>query len=242
MPHVRSVAVGIWVETGSRVEPDDRGGISHLIEHLVFKGTATRSAEEIAGAIDSVGGPDGRLHRQGAHLLLRERPRRSPDARRRSPDRHPDASAVRRRPTSRRKRRSSSRRSRWWRTPRTTSSTTSSPSASGRGTRSAGRSSAAGTWCGSSSARTILEPLRGGVRAGAHRGGGRRPPRARARGGPVRRALRRLPAAGGAREMRAAHAARGRAHGPEAARAGAPGGGISRASPRRRPSATRSIS
>ena len=56
MPHVRSVAVGIWVETGSRVEPEARGGISHLIEHLVFKGTASRSAEEIARAIDSVGG------------------------------------------------------------------------------------------------------------------------------------------------------------------------------------------
>jgi predicted Zn-dependent peptidase len=56
MPHVRSVAVGIWVETGSRVEPEERGGISHLIEHLVFKGTTTRSAEQIAGAIDSVGG------------------------------------------------------------------------------------------------------------------------------------------------------------------------------------------
>jgi len=56
MDHVRSVAVGIWVETGSRVEPDDRAGISHLIEHLVFKGTATRSAAEIARAIDSVGG------------------------------------------------------------------------------------------------------------------------------------------------------------------------------------------
>ncbi len=56
MPHVRSVAVGVWVETGSRVEPEERGGISHLIEHLVFKGTQTRSAEEIARAIDSVGG------------------------------------------------------------------------------------------------------------------------------------------------------------------------------------------
>ena len=55
MPHVRSVAVGIWVETGSRVEPEALGGISHLIEHLVFKGTASRSAEEIARAIDSVG-------------------------------------------------------------------------------------------------------------------------------------------------------------------------------------------
>ena len=56
MPHVRSVAVGIWVETGSRMEPEPVGGISHLIEHLVFKGTATRSAEDIARAIDSVGG------------------------------------------------------------------------------------------------------------------------------------------------------------------------------------------
>jgi len=56
MDHVRSVAVGIWVETGSRVEPPDRGGISHLIEHLVFKGTATRTAEQIARSIDSVGG------------------------------------------------------------------------------------------------------------------------------------------------------------------------------------------
>ena len=56
IPHVRSVAVGIWVETGSRVERESRGGISHLIEHLVFKGTATRSAEAIAAAIDSVGG------------------------------------------------------------------------------------------------------------------------------------------------------------------------------------------
>jgi predicted Zn-dependent peptidase len=56
MPHVRSVAVGIWLGTGSRREPDNRGGISHLIEHLVFKGTANRSAETIARTMDSVGG------------------------------------------------------------------------------------------------------------------------------------------------------------------------------------------
>jgi predicted Zn-dependent peptidase len=56
MPHVRSVAVGIWLGTGSRREPDDRGGMSHLIEHLVFKGTANRSAETIARTMDSVGG------------------------------------------------------------------------------------------------------------------------------------------------------------------------------------------
>ena len=56
MENVRSVAVGVWVETGSRHEPEGRGGMSHLIEHLVFKGTATRSAEDIARTMDSVGG------------------------------------------------------------------------------------------------------------------------------------------------------------------------------------------
>jgi len=56
MSHVRSVAVGVWVETGSRYEAAERGGVSHLIEHLVFKGTATRSAEDIARTMDSVGG------------------------------------------------------------------------------------------------------------------------------------------------------------------------------------------
>jgi predicted Zn-dependent peptidase len=56
MTHVRSVAVGVWVETGSRHEAEDRGGVSHLIEHLVFKGTAHRSAEQIARTMDSVGG------------------------------------------------------------------------------------------------------------------------------------------------------------------------------------------
>jgi predicted Zn-dependent peptidase len=56
MPAVRSVAVGIWVDTGSRNEAPGRSGISHLIEHLVFKGTATRSAKEIARVMDSVGG------------------------------------------------------------------------------------------------------------------------------------------------------------------------------------------
>ena len=56
MEHVRSVAVGVWVETGSRHEAENRGGMSHLIEHLVFKGTASRTAEVIARTMDSVGG------------------------------------------------------------------------------------------------------------------------------------------------------------------------------------------
>jgi predicted Zn-dependent peptidase len=56
IPHVKSVAVGWWVRVGSREEPAPRAGISHFIEHLLFKGTARRSAEEIAKAIDAVGG------------------------------------------------------------------------------------------------------------------------------------------------------------------------------------------
>jgi len=56
MPYVRSVTVGIWIRTGSRGEPAALNGISHFIEHMVFKGTERRSAEEIARAVDSVGG------------------------------------------------------------------------------------------------------------------------------------------------------------------------------------------
>ncbi len=56
MPHVRSVSVGVWMRTGSRREPAELNGISHFIEHMVFKGTERRSAEEIARSVDSVGG------------------------------------------------------------------------------------------------------------------------------------------------------------------------------------------
>ena len=56
MQHVRSVSVGIWLNTGSRQETPERNGISHFIEHMVFKGTTTRSAEQIARSVDSIGG------------------------------------------------------------------------------------------------------------------------------------------------------------------------------------------
>ena len=56
MPHVRSISVGVWLTRGSRHEPEDRSGIAHFVEHMLFKGTATRSAEDIAQAIDSIGG------------------------------------------------------------------------------------------------------------------------------------------------------------------------------------------
>ena len=56
MPHVRSVAVGIWLTRGSRHEPSAFPGIAHFVEHMLFKGTPTRSAEAIAQQVDSVGG------------------------------------------------------------------------------------------------------------------------------------------------------------------------------------------
>ena len=56
MPHVRSVSVGIWLGTGSRGESPEYNGIAHFIEHMVFKGTERRTAEEIAQSMDSVGG------------------------------------------------------------------------------------------------------------------------------------------------------------------------------------------
>ena len=56
MPHVRSVSVGIWIGTGSRRETPEQNGLSHFIEHMLFKGTTHRSAEDIARSVDSIGG------------------------------------------------------------------------------------------------------------------------------------------------------------------------------------------
>jgi len=56
MEHVRSVSMGVWVDTGSVRETPDTAGASHLIEHMVFKGTERRSAEQIAVEMDAVGG------------------------------------------------------------------------------------------------------------------------------------------------------------------------------------------
>ena len=54
--HVRSVTVGVWLTRGSRHEPADHAGIAHFVEHMLFKGTTSRSAEDIAQAVDSIGG------------------------------------------------------------------------------------------------------------------------------------------------------------------------------------------
>lgn len=56
MPQVRSVTIGVWLTRGSRHEIDEQSGIAHFVEHMLFKGTATRTAEDIAQAIDSIGG------------------------------------------------------------------------------------------------------------------------------------------------------------------------------------------
>jgi len=56
MPHVRSVSVGIWIGSGSRRESAEQNGLSHFIEHMLFKGTSKRSAEDIARSVDSIGG------------------------------------------------------------------------------------------------------------------------------------------------------------------------------------------
>ena len=56
MQHIRSISIGIWVKTGSRDEDPQWNGISHFIEHMVFKGTKHRTAEAIARQVDSIGG------------------------------------------------------------------------------------------------------------------------------------------------------------------------------------------
>jgi predicted Zn-dependent peptidase len=56
IPHLESVALGIWVKSGSRSETGDQHGIAHLLEHMAFKGTGRRSAWQIASEIENVGG------------------------------------------------------------------------------------------------------------------------------------------------------------------------------------------
>ncbi len=69
---VRSAAIGIWVNVGSRDENTKTAGASHFLEHLLFKGTKRRSALEIFSAIEAVGGDTNAFTGQGVHLLLRQ--------------------------------------------------------------------------------------------------------------------------------------------------------------------------
>jgi len=56
MDHLRSVAMGVWIKSGSRCEPAETNGISHFVEHMLFKGTRSRTAQLIAREMDSIGG------------------------------------------------------------------------------------------------------------------------------------------------------------------------------------------
>src|SRR5262249_53713613 len=56
MPHLQTASLGVWIGTGSRDEKADEHGISHLLEHMAFKGTKRRTAREIAESIEAVGG------------------------------------------------------------------------------------------------------------------------------------------------------------------------------------------
>jgi len=56
MPHLETVALGIWVKAGARDERADENGIAHFLEHMAFKGTPRRSARDIAEEIESAGG------------------------------------------------------------------------------------------------------------------------------------------------------------------------------------------
>jgi predicted Zn-dependent peptidase len=72
IPHVRSVSLGVWLTRGSRHEGDERPGIAHFVEHMLFKGTTTRSAEDIAQTVDSVGGQmDASTGKENANYAIK---------------------------------------------------------------------------------------------------------------------------------------------------------------------------
>ncbi|MDG1709249.1 MAG: insulinase family protein, partial [Emcibacteraceae bacterium] len=56
MPHVETVTIGTWVDVGSRCESESENGLSHMLEHMAFKGTRRRTALDIAEEVENVGG------------------------------------------------------------------------------------------------------------------------------------------------------------------------------------------
>lgn len=56
IPYLKSIALGIWVNAGSRIENKENNGVSHFIEHMLFKGTKNRTSKELASEIDNLGG------------------------------------------------------------------------------------------------------------------------------------------------------------------------------------------
>jgi predicted Zn-dependent peptidase len=72
IPYVRSVALGVWLDRGSRHEGDQWPGIAHFVEHMLFKGTTRRSAEDIAQQVDSIGGQiDASTGKENANYAIK---------------------------------------------------------------------------------------------------------------------------------------------------------------------------
>ena len=174
---MRSVALGLWVRTGSRDETPAQAGVSHFLEHLLFKGTKRYSAIEIAEIFDGLGAVGERGHRQGVDATS-TRASSTPTPRRPSTCSRRCCSA---RPTRRStpSARSCSRRSRCTRTSRRTRSTTCSTGRSSAAIRSAG-----GCWARREVISSIPIPdidayHRARYTGGEHRGRRRRERRAR---------------------------------------------------------------
>ncbi len=72
MPHLRSTSIGVWVKAGSMLVKQTENGISHLMEHMAFKGTQRRSARELAEEMDAIGADyeSLRLHHDFLRLLV----------------------------------------------------------------------------------------------------------------------------------------------------------------------------
>jgi predicted Zn-dependent peptidase len=77
LDHVRSVSLGFWIGAGSRDETDAIAGITHLIEHLLFKGTASYTAQEIAETFDALGGELNAARAASTRSSTRASPTRS---------------------------------------------------------------------------------------------------------------------------------------------------------------------
>ena len=97
LPYVRSVALGYYLRSGSAVESEEHSGSSHFLEHLVFKGTATRSTSRHRQSHRHPWRRRRRLHRQGVHVVLLPRPRRADDDGALAADRHRHLTALHRR-------------------------------------------------------------------------------------------------------------------------------------------------
>ena len=95
MPHLESASLGVWVGAGSRNEKPDEHGISHLLEHMAFKGTKRRSARQIAEEIEAVGGELNAATSVEIDRLLRPRAQGRRAARARRAVRHSDRADLR---------------------------------------------------------------------------------------------------------------------------------------------------